>query len=242
MKLLCLDRGNSSLKGLVYDEDKVVARLNPALPEKEALKEVLSMELEGIALCSVRPSEDVLIHVLAGEVGQKVWQVKGDSPTPFPVDIEQRESLGPDRLCNVAATIFHQRNPALIVDAGTAITLDLVDPEGVFRGGAILPGPLLWLASLAGGTELLGQVEPNPKVSPLGRHSQEALQAGLLGMGGAVQELILRLGGLLSADFSVILTGGASDFLADTMPDLTFDREADWTLEGLRFLYKESRP
>ncbi|MDP6419160.1 MAG: type III pantothenate kinase [Candidatus Krumholzibacteria bacterium] len=242
MKLLCLDRGNSSLKGILYQDDQAIARLNPALPEKEALRELLSMELEGIALCSVRPSEDVLIHALAGEVGQKVWQVKGDSPTPFPVDIDKRKTLGPDRICNAAAAVFQKRNPVVIVDAGTAITLDLVDLEGVFRGGAILPGPRLWLASLAGGTELLGQVEPNPKVSPLGRHSQEALQAGLLGMGGAVQELILRLGDLLSEDFSVILTGGASAFLADTMPDLAFEREADWTLEGLRFLHKESRP
>jgi type III pantothenate kinase len=159
------------------------------------------------------------------------------------VDAPQR--VGVDRLLNaVAANVVREpRQPVVIVDSGTATTVDLVDGDGVFRGGAILPGFELAAKSLRAYTALLPlvtieELAENPR-SPLGTNTQDAICSGLYwGHVGAVRELADRLFETLRREHPespvsplVLLTGGGGGLLAEQFP------EARWlphlSLQGL---------
>lgn len=160
---------------------------------------------------------------------------------PIAVDVIFPRKVGIDRLLNsVAANVLRQPGqPVLIVDSGTAITIDLVDAAGKFRGGAILPGIILGAKSLHAETTTLPYVDVwellRHEPQPLGRCTETAISSGLYwGHLGAVKELISRLSALLPADGPsplLLLTGGASVILSPYLPEGR--RESELSLQGL---------
>jgi len=106
---------------------------------------------------------------------------------------------------------------AIVIDAGTALTVDAVRADRVFLGGAIAPGPALLAQALADGTARLPRVTPRTGVAALGRDTEEALLAGVvIGFRGAARELaraVAEESGLAGAP--LFLTGGACGFLID---------------------------
>jgi len=138
------------------------------------------------------------------------------------LDVREPARVGRDRLYAARGALEQARpdNAGLIVvDAGTALTVDAVDPrgDGRFLGGAIAPGPALLARALAEHTARLPLVEPTPRAPALGQDTESAVQAGLVvGFRGAARELALRVaieaGWMLPR---VWLTGGARDLLLD---------------------------
>jgi type III pantothenate kinase len=140
-----------------------------------------------------------------------------DLPLEFRVEIPER--VGLDRLAAaVAASAIRGGRPAVVVDAGTAITVDLVSADGAFEGGVILPGFRLTAEALAAGTNQLplatftGQDQPPPVV---GNHTEGAIRSGLFwGAVGAVREVIERMSASLCEQPHVFVTGGDLRHLA----------------------------
>ncbi len=125
-------------------------------------------------------------------------------PTKLPIAsrLIHPRRVGIDRVLNaVAANVVRPAGrPAVIVDTGTATTVDLVAADGAFEGGAILPGFELCARALHFYTALLPQISieelATQSCDPLGRETRAALRSGLFwGQLGAVKELIARLGG-----------------------------------------------
>jgi type III pantothenate kinase len=106
----------------------------------------------------------------------------------------------------------------VVVDLGSAVTVDLVSPSGAFSGGAILPGIAMSARALHAQTDLLPDIamsdlrEPPPA---LGASTEEAIRAGLYwGAVGAARELIARLTAGADHPPLVLLTGGAAPAVA----------------------------
>jgi type III pantothenate kinase len=139
---------------------------------------------------------------------------------PLAVSIDQPERVGIDRLLGaLAADRLRQRDrAAIIVDLGTAITVDLLQADGAFAGGAILPGIGMSARALAEQTDALPQVDvTRQEIAPpaLGKSTETAIQAGLYwGALGAIRELILRLSSGLWQHPQVFVTGGAGQRVA----------------------------
>lgn len=130
----------------------------------------------------------------------------------------QPERVGLDRLYAAAGAQALFACSCLVVDAGTALTVDALRVEGArgaFLGGAIAPGPSLSAAALADGTAGLPRIEPQPGAAALGTVTEDALQAGIVvGFRGAAERLVEELAeesGL--GDAPVVLTGGGREFL-----------------------------
>lgn len=128
------------------------------------------------------------------------------------------ERVGPDRLYAAAGAAELFGRSCIVVDAGTALTVDALLVEGetrAFLGGAIAPGPALTAAALASGTARLPRIEPRPGAHALGTVTEDALQAGVVvGFRGASARLVAEVAaeaGLARA--LVVLTGGAREFL-----------------------------
>ncbi len=139
---------------------------------------------------------------------------------PLDVCVDHPDRVGMDRL--VAAVAVNQLRdplrPAVIVDAGTAITVDLVNPAGEFRGGSILPGMRLVSRALAANTDQLPRVDPlfqNSLPDPIGISTEGAIRSGLFwGSVGAVRELVARIGAATEGSPQLFFTGGDAEQLA----------------------------
>lgn len=135
---------------------------------------------------------------------------------PLTVDLAAPEKVGIDRLVNALAAnrLRVADRPAIIVDSGSAITVDLLSADGAFAGGAILPSATLAARALHEFTDLLPLVEVDEMPPALGKSTVEAIRSGLFwGAVGAVRELVARLSESLG-DPQVFLTGGGAASLA----------------------------
>jgi type III pantothenate kinase len=163
-----------------------------------------------------------------------------DDVLEFPLEIrlEKPNHAGIDRILNAVAcnAIRPQNVPAVIIDTGTATTVDAISPDGAFEGGSILPGFELCARALHQYTALLPFVTVdemcNESHEPLGTSTREALRSGLLwGQVGAIRELVKLLSARWSATPLVLLTGGGAPLAAPELPEARW--EPCLSLQGL---------
>ncbi|HEX4412806.1 MAG TPA: type III pantothenate kinase, partial [Lacipirellulaceae bacterium] len=123
---------------------------------------------------------------------------------PLRIQVDEPAKVGIDRLLAALAAnrIRHDNRAAIVIDLGTAITIDLLDVDGAFAGGAILAGIGMAGRALRDQTDALPRVvlgEPESAPSPIGKSTQAAIEAGLYwGTVGAVTELVARITARLS--------------------------------------------
>jgi type III pantothenate kinase len=149
----------------------------------------------------------------------------GHQDLPLAVALDEPHKVGIDRLAAAAAAslVKPAGRPAVIVDCGTAVTVDMIAADGRFLGGAILPGPALMARALAEGTSKLpavaalvgGELPAMP-----GRSTEAAIAAGIgHGVRGAVARLVAEARAASGGDAATILTGGWADAVRDVLPD-----------------------
>jgi len=143
---------------------------------------------------------------------------------PLGVALPHPQRVGIDRLAAAAAAAVVKRpgKHAVVVNCGTAATVDLVAPDGTFLGGAILPGPALLARALAEGTSRLPAVtllERGPPPALPARSTEDAIAAGIgWGIRGAVGRLVAEATLASGTDADVILTGGWSHAIRGELP------------------------
>ena len=155
---------------------------------------------------------------LRAALGAPIPAVGADIPIPIENRTREPARVGADRLL-AALGAWLRAGASIVVDAGTAITVDLVAPGPAFEGGAILPGPARCAAALHGAAALLPPVTiDRPPASALGRDTEEAIRAGVyFGAAGAIRFLIenLRAG---RGELPVLVTGGGAELLLPALP------------------------
>lgn len=165
--------------------------------------------------------------------------VRSFKQLPIVNETRPPEQTGVDRLIKgVAGNVLRSAGqPLILVDSGTATTVDWITPTGAFAGGAILPGLNLSSRALHDHTAQLPLIESedigHAQPASIGRNTREALLSGLYwGHVGAVRELIARLSTeTLESEVKVLITGGAGELLARELERSTHCR--DLTLQGL---------
>ncbi len=161
---------------------------------------------------------------------------------PISIDVEFPERVGIDRLLTaIAANVVRPKGePIIVVDTGTALTVNAISDEGAFLGGAILPGLELAARALHQYTALLPELQLNELLARvpdvIGRHTEAAISSGLYwGQRGAVRELIDQMGRTLTNDekpSQVLLTGGSARLWTYDLPD-GWMHEPHLTLQGM---------
>lgn len=146
---------------------------------------------------------------------------------PIVVEVEQPARVGIDRVAAAAAaaTAKDAGSPAVVIDCGTATTIDLVAVDGRFLGGAILPGPGLLARALAEGTSRLPAVadlDSGTLPAMPGRNTQQAIAAGIgFGMRGAVARLVAEAAAAVGGRPQLFLTGGSRGIVRDALTEAT---------------------
>lgn len=250
---LTLDIGNSAIKGGLFDEEALRSTFRLALPQIEtpdaweaALGEALAgRHVERAGIASVVPAATALILPLLAQRGVQAEVLHHTMHLPFRHTYQTPETLGTDRLAAVAGAWMRYGGagkPVLALDAGTAVTYEVIDETGTYRGGVIAAGPGLLRDALAHGTAQLPTVPLEAPPSALGRSTREALQAGIMwSFVESVRGMLARLAGELDAVPTVVATGGWAAFLHDHLDEI--DRvEPHLVLEGIRVLMRLNPP
>jgi len=161
--------------------------------------------------------------------------------TGVSVAIDRPEELGADRLINAVAGVALRRPPLLIIDFGTATTFDVIDGDGVYRGGVIAPGVNLSQRALHMAAAKLPSVAVArpPKVIATG--TVTAIQSGLFwGYVGMIEGLIARLQAEFGLPMTVIATGGLARLFDGAIPAIDCV-DTDLTLRGLALVAEMNR-
>lgn len=161
------------------------------------------------------------------------------------VKLRQPHEVGADRLVNAVAAHRLFGGPLLVLDFGTATTVDAVSSRGEYLGGAIAPGVAISMEALVSRTAKLPRIEMARPAAAIGGSTLEAMRSGIYySTLGATRELCLRLGAELKRRDGraprIIATGGLSQWLPAAelgihavLPDLT--------LEGLRLIWQSNQ-
>lgn len=181
-----------------------------------------------VLVASVVPASLEQVREAASGVGLAIAVAGVDLPCPLRIDYDTPATLGVDRWlgCVAAHRLF---GAAVVVDCGTATTVNAVDAEATFRGGPIGPGLRALVVGMAQATPAL----PAPRldvaaVAAAARSTQAAVDAGvLLGYCGLVERLVTGVLDAMPAATKVVLTGGNADrfarhasLRAELVPDL----------------------
>jgi type III pantothenate kinase len=179
-------------------------------------------------------------NLASGNLGVPFYVVTAEMETGLDNRYDDPEAVGADRIVNAVAAGKHYGFPAIIVDIGTATTVEAVDGEGCYLGGAILTGLYVSLDALVERTAKLPSVdleEEPPRV--IATNTPDSIRSGFIyGYAGAIDALIRRSRDELAEDgVSVVATGGPAGVIVPYCREID-EFDPDLTLKGLLALHE----
>ncbi len=251
--LLAIDAGNTNVVFALYEGLKLKARWRIAtdarrtgdeyavwLTQLLAIHGVERKQVSQIIVSTVVPRALHNIEVLARNYFGVEPLIAGEAPVDYAIeiDVDDPRSLGADRAVNAIAA--HARYPGdlIVVDFGTATTLDAIDFNGAYKGGIIAPGINLSLDALVGNTAKLPRIaiEVPKSDSVIGRNTEDQMLIGVFwGYVAMMEGLIARMRAEIGRPAKVIATGGLA-VLFNEATDIFDAVDPDLTLDGLAIL------
>ncbi|RMH11065.1 MAG: type III pantothenate kinase [Planctomycetota bacterium] len=146
-------------------------------------------------------------------------RVGRDLDMPIRHTLDDPSTVGHDRWLNAIGAFSRTRQACVIVDVGTAVTVDFVDGEGVFHGGVIFPGLNMMLRALHEGTAALPELTfamPDRSRGALGKDTAHAMMLGaIVAVRGGVRTQLEQCAHLYGAYPQIIATGGDAAILEE---------------------------
>jgi len=157
------------------------------------------------------------------------------------IDMENPREVGPDRIVNAVAAHHLYGGPVIVIDIGTATTMDVVSKDGDYIGGAIAPGIGISTEALFTRTAVLPRIELNLPKKAIGRNTITAMQSGIVfGYVGLIEGLVARIQAELPEKAKVVAAGGFAELIAQASKVIDVIN-SDLTLIGLRLIYNMNR-
>ncbi len=240
--LLAVDLGNSAASVGAFAGERLTQRwqIDVAGGSDRAawvsrLQEVANSgnSFQRCLIASVAPSHTHSLAAAAGALSESVELLEGAALPGVRARVRDPHRVGIDRLLNCLACARLYTTPAIVVDVGTATTLDFVTAEGDYGGGVIAPGPRVSIAALAAAAQLLPTVRFARPGQVLGLDTEHCMQSGAYwGFVGLIRELLTRLRVEVGPISTVVGTGGNCVLIADDVSE--FDHiDPDLTLRGI---------
>ena len=156
--------------------------------------------------------------------------------------VDEPETVGADRICNLVAGKAYYPLPQIIVDLGTATTFDVLDTAGNYLGGAIAPGLITGASELTQKAAQLYKFKISAPDHIIGKTTTEHMQSGIfVGHIAMIEGLCQRIQAEMNAEsVRIIATGGYAEELG-SHSTLIQHVNNNLTLEGLRILYERNR-
>ena len=245
--ILAVDIGNTNINIGSFVGKKPVSHFcidnTSLINQKVALpcKSSLLNESKNIVVASVNPKiESVFYKSIGKKHKKKILRIGREIKLKIPILVENPQAVGIDRLLNALAAYRRAKTATIVIDFGTAITIDIVSKKGEFLGGLILPGIKTSAYALNKQTALLPEVDIERPKKIIGKNSKDAIIAGIyFGTVGSVTHIINELRKVYGEVEYTIATGGDATTLKKDIPEI--DKFIPrLTLEGIRLAYEEN--
>ncbi len=209
MNIIAIDIGNTNIGiGLFLDGQeqfietiagesaaKLASCLKSAWEKIPVLESSKEKRRDGvIVVSSVKPAwTEIIAQIARDELDEDIHIIGKDVPLPMELRMDEPGKVGTDRVVAAAAAYAVVEDAVVVADFGTAVTIDLVDHNGVFLGGVICPGFEISAKALKDNTAQLPSVKVTRPKGPYGKNTADAINCGLYYSSvGALQEIIRR--------------------------------------------------
>ncbi|UCD50034.1 MAG: type III pantothenate kinase [Phycisphaerales bacterium] len=235
MNIVAIDIGNTNVAvGLFLDGKEQSIESLPGAGEAElraclvaAWEKIpaLDSSSEGkrdgvIVVSSVKPAWAELVRrIVEEDLDEKVHVIGDDVPLPMSAWVDAPDKVGSDRIIAAAAAYAVVEDAVVVADFGTAVTIDLVDANGVFQGGVICPGFEISAQALKDNTAQLPKITVHRPETAYGKNTADAINCGLYySIIGGMEEIIRRYAEELGRWPQTIITGSAAATIKDDCP------------------------
>lgn len=211
MKILTVDIGNTATKGCVFESERLQQSVVSRGGDLDTMEMLMNFHsVDGVAYCCVGTDDMGVREILRREFGDRMLELSGATALPIAVEYA-RDKLGVDRVA--AAVGVADKGAVLLVDAGTAVTSDII-AGNAFKGGNISPGLKLRFRSLNKFTSRLPLVSPTGDMPDFGEDTTTAIRSGVVR--GLVAQIVddYTIAKREYPEIKLILTGGDADILS----------------------------
>lgn len=241
VRFIAVDQGNSFIKLTLFMGGEPVESYRFAT---DAMEDFFSMvercDPECGAFCSVGRIDSRMVESLRLAVNGKLLILSRSTRFPVALDYDTPSTLGLDRivLASGAAMLCKGEN-VMVVDAGTAVTLDVVDSTPAFRGGRITAGMKLRFESLHAFTAALPEVDASGPIPLIGYSTDTSIRSGVvLGLAGEIVDTFSSYKEKYGCN-RILLTGGDSRLIVRCIDNrIPADHVPDLMAWGLLYIYK----
>ncbi|HUS60698.1 MAG TPA: type III pantothenate kinase [Acidimicrobiales bacterium] len=246
--LLAIDVGNTQTVIGLYDAAELRDHWRIATSRDRTSDELAVLfrqfigdaKVGGMAISSVVPRATSALKGMAKKYFDvPTVVVEAGTKTGMPILTDNPKEVGADRVVNAIAAYDLYGGPTIVVDFGTATTLDAVSAAGEYLGGVILPGIDISLDALFARADKLWRVELIEPRNVIGKNTVESLQSGAIyGFAAQIDGLCARMKAEMG-ECTVVATGGLSGLIARFTTSI--EHLEPWlTLQGLRIVYERN--
>ena len=230
---LIVEQGNTNLKVAVFDNNRIVSLITKDNNDTSWIDDIFEQyNPEKGIMSSVIGEDGVLINSLKEKLSYFLW-FDGNISVPVSIEYETKDTLGKDRIAAVVgANYLRPEQNVLVIDAGTAITYEVLEKSGAYKGGNISPGLTTRFRALNTFTKQLPLVKETNDIPFIGTSTETAILAGV------VNGIVFEMDGYIDtlkteySDIFVFLTGGHSFYFERRLKSHIF-ADSNLVLVGL---------
>ncbi len=232
MNTIAVDIGNTNINiGLFLDGEEQFIKSIPGRSRKKltdcfksAWQKIPILESSKekkrngvIVVSSVKPAWTKLVQeIVKDNLDEKLYIIGKDIPLPMTLWVDEPDKVGTDRVASAAAAYAVVENAVVVADFGTAVTIDMVDQNGIFQGGVICPGFEISAQALKENTAQLPKTEVTKPKAPYGKNTADAINCGLYySIIGALEEVVRRYAEQIGRWPQTIITGSGAKIIKD---------------------------
>lgn len=253
--LLAIDIGNTNLVIGCIKDDEILFKARIATDRLRTsdqygveIKNMLEAygaridEIEDCIISSVVPP--VFNSVRTGVmkiIGRQPMVVGPGLKTGLNIHVDIPGQVGSDRIVIAVAALAEYKAPMILMDLGTATTIEVVAPENVYMGGVIFPGVKVSLEALTSRAAQLPAISLDKPKSVIGKNTVDCMRSGMMyGTAAMIDGLVDRIEEELGHRATIIATGGLAQFITP-LCRREIILEKDLLLKGLNIIYKKNK-
>ena len=253
--LLAIDIGNTNIVIGVLNEDEIVFKARIATERQRTsdqygveiknMLEAFGVKISDIDDCIIASVVPPVFHSVQTGVrkviGKQPLVVGPGLKTGLNIHLDYPSQVGADRIVAAVAALGEYKAPLVLIDLGTATTIEVVEPENVYLGGLIFPGMKVSLDSLTSNTAQLPGISLDKPKQVIGKNTVDCMRSGMMyGTAAMLDGLIDRIAEELGHTSTIIATGGMAQFVTPLCKHEII-LEKDLLLKGLNIIYKKNK-
>lgn len=253
--LLAIDIGNTNIVIGCMKDDEIVFKARIAT-ERQRTSDQYGVEIKNMIEAfgvNLKEIDDCIISSVVppvfNSVRTGVLKIIGKQPmvvspglkTGLNIHVDVPSQVGSDRIVIAVAALAEYEAPLILMDLGTATTIEVVEPDNVYLGGVIFPGVMVSLDALTSRAAQLPGISLDKPKAVIGKNTIDCMRSGMMyGTAAMIDGIIERIEEELGHKTTIVATGGLARFITPLCKrEIILER--DLLLKGLNIIYKKNK-